>query len=209
MVRILLIGDSHIPNRAKDLPVQFYSKLNELSEPELFDYILFTGDLIIFPKFIKFLESKTKNGLFIVMGNMDYHYGNRDTPLYQSLDIDFIDNERMIVGLTHGAQISPRGDHKQLEMLANKKNYKILISGHTHKEEITLTENGILLINPGSVTGAWSFLASGIPSFVELNINSSTKEIVVNLIQIEKQSKNIVALKSKFFFQNNQITRKL
>ncbi|MHA2087961.1 MAG: YfcE family phosphodiesterase, partial [Promethearchaeota archaeon] len=169
MVRILLIGDSHIPNRAKDVPDQIYSKLNELSEPEPFDYTLFTGDLVSFPGFIEFLDSKTKIRLFIVMGNMDYHYGNRDAPIYQSLDIEFIDNDRMIVGLTHGAQIRPRGDHKQLEILANKKNYNILISGHTHQEEITLTENGILLINPGSVTGAWSCVASRIPSFIELN----------------------------------------
>ncbi|MBY8986323.1 MAG: YfcE family phosphodiesterase [Candidatus Lokiarchaeota archaeon] len=209
MVRILIIGDLHAPNRAKDCPEQIYSKINELSETELFDYTLFTGDLVKFPEFIEFLDSKTKNKLFIVMGNMDYHYGNHDAPIYESIDIIFEDNEKMIIGLTHGAQISPRGDHEQLEILANKKNYNVLISGHTHKEEIFLTNNGILLINPGSVTGAWSFVASGIPSFVELQINKKTKEINVDLIQIDKQSRDIIVVMSSFFFRNNQIIKKI
>ena len=209
MVRILCIGDSHIPNRETSIREQIYIKLNELSEKELFDYTLFTGDLINFPEFIEYLESKTKKKMFIVMGNMDYHYGNREAPIYQSMDIEFEYNDKMIIGLTHGAQISPRGDHKQLEKLAIKRNYNILISGHTHKEEISLTEKGILLINPGSVTGAWSFVASGLPSFVELNINELAKKIHVNLIKIEKQTKEIIVLKYYFFFKNNQIMEKL
>ena len=205
MTRMLCIGDSHIPNRAREIPEKIYNKLNELSEKDLFDYTLFTGDLIKFPEFIKYLDSKTKKKLFIVMGNMDYHYGNRDAPIFQSVDIEFEDNDKMIVGLTHGAQISPRGDHMRLELLATQKNYNVLISGHTHKEEIYLTEHGILLINPGSVTGAWSFVASQLPSFIELNINELTKEINVALIQMDKQTKDMVVLKSNFFLRNNQI----
>ena len=208
MVRILCIGDSHVPNRAKDIPEQIYSKINELSETELFDYTLFTGDLIKFPEFIEYLDSKTKKKLFIVMGNMDYHYGNRNAPVFQAIDIEFEDNDKMIVGLTHGAQISPRGDHMRLELLATQKNYNVLISGHTHKEEIYLTEHGILLINPGSVTGAWSFVASQLPSFIELNIIELTKEINVALIQMDKQTKDMVVLKSNFFLRNNQIIEK-
>ena len=207
MTRILCIGDSHIPNRAKDLPEKIYDKLNELSETELFDFTLFTGDLIEFPEFIEYLYSITKENLFLVMGNMDYHYGNRDAPIYQSLGINFEDNDKMIVGLTHGTQISPRGDHMQLEILAIKRNYNILISGHTHKEEISLTEKGILLINPGSVTGAWSFVASRLPSFIELNINESTKEISGNLFQLDKRSREIILLKSNYIFENNQIIK--
>ncbi len=207
MTRILCIGDSHIPNRAKDLPEKIYDKLNELSETEPFDFTLFTGDLIEFPEFINYLDSIIKENLFMVMGNMDYHYGNRDAPIYQQVVINFEDNERIVVGLTHGTQISPRGDHMQLEILAIKRNYNILISGHTHKEEISLTEEGILLINPGSVTGAWSFVASRLPSFIELNINEKTKEIHGNLFQFDKRSREIVVLKSNYIFKNNHIIK--
>ena len=209
MVRILCIGDSHIPNRAKDLPEKIYNKLDYLTKEGLFDFTFFTGDVIKFPKLLDSLNLKTKKKLFIVMGNMDYYYGNRNVPIYQKLDVIFEDKDKMTLGLTHGAQIRPRGDHSQLEHLAIEKKYNIIVSGHTHKEEIFLTGKGILLINPGSVTGAWSFVASGIPSFIELNVNESTKEIVVDLIQIDKRSREIIALKSKYFFQNNRITDSL
>jgi len=209
MVRILCIGDSHIPNRAKDLPEKIYNKLDNLTKEGLFDFTFFTGDVIKFPKLLDSLNLKTKKKLYIVMGNMDYYYDNRNAPIYQKLDVIFEDKDKMTLGLTHGAQIRPRGDHSQLENLAIEKKYNIIVSGHTHKEEIFLTDKGILLINPGSVTGAWSFVASGIPSFIELNVIESTKEIVVDLIQIDKHSREIIALKSKYFFQNNRITDSL
>jgi len=209
MVRMLVIGDSHIPYRAKDLPEKIYNKLDNLTKEGLFDFTFFTGDVIKFPKLLDSLNLKTKKKLYIVMGNMDYYYDNRNAPIYQKLDVIFEDKDKMTLGLTHGAQIRPRGDHSQLENLAIEKKYNIIVSGHTHKEEIFLTDKGILLINPGSVTGAWSFVASGIPSFIELNVIESTKEIVVDLIQIDKHSREIIALKSKYFFQNNRITDSL
>lgn len=209
MVRILCIGDSHIPNRAKELPIQIYNEIDTLTRDTLFNFTLFTGDVIIYPELLEFLNLKTKGKFYIVMGNMDYHYGNKNAPIYQKLEVIFEDKDKITIGLTHGAQISPRGDHSQLEDLAIEKGYHIIVSGHTHKEEIFLTKNGILLINPGSVTGAWSFVASGIPSFIELNINESTKEIIVDLIQIDKKSREIGSLKNRYNFQSNRIVNSL
>ncbi|MCK4371002.1 MAG: YfcE family phosphodiesterase [Candidatus Lokiarchaeota archaeon] len=209
MVRILCIGDSHIPVRAKDLPMQIYNKINELTSTELFDYTFFTGDLINFPELLDFLNQKTKRSLFKVIGNMDYYYGNRDSPTYQKLDVFFEENDKITLGLTHGAQIRPRGDHDQLEILAQENGYNILVSGHTHKEEVYLTKKGILLINPGSITGAWSFLASCIPSFVELSIDEKTKEIFINLFQIDKQNREIEVLEINFGLKINQIYKKI
>ena len=207
MVRILCIGDSHVPIRAKDLPEQIYNKINELTGTTLFDYTLFTGDVINFPKFLDFLNQKTKRTLFKVIGNMDYYYGNRDSPVFQHLNIFSEDKEKLIIGLTHGSQIKPRGDHSQLENLAIEKEYNILVSGHTHKEEVFLTNKGILLINPGSVTGAWSFVASGIPSFIELCVDEKTKEIVVSLFQIAKKTRHITDFVYYFILKNNQIQK--
>lgn len=208
MVRILCIGDSHIPNRAKNLPEQIQNHLINLTKEELFDFTLFTGDIIKDPELLEFLNLKTKRDMFIVLGNMDYYYGNHESPVYHELEVPFEDNDKIIIGLTHGSQIRPRGDHTQLENHAIKKNNNILVSGHTHKEEIFLTKRGILLINPGSVTGAWSFVGSGIPSFIELYIKEKMKEIIVNLHQIDKQSRKISSLKSNFVLKNNQIYKK-
>lgn len=205
----MCIGDSHVPIRAKDIPTQIYNKINQLTQTELFDYTFFTGDLINFPKLIDFLNLKSKRTLFIVNGNMDYYYRNRDAPNYQKLEISFEDNDKIILGLAHGSQISPRGDHKQLEILAQEKGYNILVSGHTHKEEVFLTRNGILLINPGSTTGAWSFVSSGNPSFVELSMNIKNKEILINIYQMNRQSREIEVLESKFISKNNHIYKKI
>ena len=205
MVRILVLGDSHIPEREKEILPEFYDKLDDISKNNLFDFTFFTGDVINYPELIGYLNSKSNTKMHIVLGNMDYYYGNKNAPLYQKLDINFEDNDKITIGMTHGTKIRPRGDHSQLENLAIEKSYNILISGHTHKEEIFLTGKGILLINPGSMTGAWSFIASRIPSFVELQINETTKEIIVILNQINKQSREINETKTRFLFQKNSI----
>ena len=205
MIRCLLIGDSHIPRRAQHVPYKITHKLNDLTNQELFDYTFFTGDLITASDFIDFLNLKTQNELFIVMGNMDYFSGDNTAPIYEDLQISFSDNEEMTIGLTHGAQIKPRGNHSNLEKLALHKEYDILISGHTHKEEVFLTKKGILLLNPGSVTGAWSFVASEIPTFIILQINEESKEISVKIFQFERNTDKITEISSYFIFKNNQI----
>ncbi len=207
MIKILAIGDSHLPRRAKSVPDQIITKLEQLVEIEKFDYTFFTGDVVNAPKFMYFLNLITKRNLFVVIGNMDYYGGNRDAPVYRSLNTSIRDNDNLIVGLTHGHQISPRGDHSQLELIAIEKSFNVLISGHTHKEEIFLQKE-ILLLNPGSVTGAWSFVASGNPSFITLNIIKKTGEINVVLYQYDIRAARFKDLKSYFVFENNQIRYK-
>ncbi len=207
MIKLLAIGDSHLPRRAKSVPDQIIKKLEQLVEIEKFDYTFFTGDVVNAPKFMNFLNLITKRNLFIVIGNMDYYGGNRDAPIHQNLNVSMGNNVNLIVGLTHGHQISPRGDHSQLELIAIEKSFNILISGHTHKEEIFLQKD-ILLLNPGSVTGAWSFVASGNPSFITLSIIEKTGEINVVLYQYDIRAAKLKDLKSYFVFENNKIRHK-
>jgi len=208
MVKFLLIGDSHVPKRASGIPKQIQIKLEELTKSELFEYTFFTGDEINYPEFMEFLNLITERNVFRVIGNMDYYYGNIDAPIYQKLKFDFNNKEHLIIGLTHGAQIQPRGDRTQLEQFALEKNNNILISGHTHKEEIFLTKTGILLLNPGSVTGAWSFVASRIPSFIVLDIDKETKKIEISLFQLDKKSEKLNEIKYFFTFEKNKINYK-
>ena len=203
MVNLLAIGDAHIPRRATKIPPKIYEKLNTLTKKQLFDYTFFTGDVIDAPKFLDFLKLRTKRDFFRVIGNMDYYGGNRDVPIFQQLKL----SNQLSIGMTHGAQISPRGDHDQLELLALEKNYNILISGHTHKEEITLTKSGILLINPGSVTGAWSFVASQIPSFIIININEDTGQINIILYRLNAREDIISETQDYFRFDGKTINR--
>ena len=208
MVRILVIGDSHIPRRAKNIPEKVLEMLDELTRQSLFDYTLFTGDLIEAPDLIESLKLKTKRDFFIVQGNMDYFGGNRDFPYYQKLILSNLNGEKLTIGLTHGAQIEPRGDHSQLEYLAIENHYNILVSGHTHKEEIYLSDKGILLLNPGSSTGAWSFVASQIPSFITINLDENFQRIEINLYQLIFHGENMEKSSFYYLFQNKKIKRK-
>ncbi len=207
MTRYLIIGDSHIPYRVEDVSNEIYEKLTELTKKELFEHTFFTGDEINALKFINFLNLKTEKNVLRVIGNMDYYYGNRNVPLYQELEIQ-LEGDTLKIGLTHGAQISPRGDYSQLELLAAERGYHILISGHTHHEEVLLTANGTLLLNPGSVTGAWSFVASGIPSFIILELNKTSKDITISLFQIDKITGEINISKSFFIMIDHAIQKR-
>ena len=207
MIKLLAIGDSHLPRRAKSVPDQIIKKLEQLVEIEKFDYTFFTGDVVKAPKFVNFLKLITKKNLFVVIGNMDYYGGNREAPVYQNLKIPMGNNNNLIVGLTHGHQVSPRGDRSQLELIAIEKSFNILISGHTHKEE-TFIQKDILLLNPGSVTGAWSFIASGNPSFITLSVDEKTGEINVVLHQYDIRATRFKDLKSYFVFENNKVRHK-
>ena len=59
------------------------------------------------------------------------------------------------IGLCHGHQIVPWGDAESLAMLARKLNVDMLITGHTHKNNVVKYEDKFY-INPGSITGAYS-----------------------------------------------------
>ena len=161
-MRILVIGDFHYPNRAK-YPTEVFNFLKS----QKFDLILCTGDLTD----ISILKELNKFGpVKIVQGNMDWdvQHPNRHIITIQGIKI----------GLIHGNQIRPRGNLKKLAEYAKKLDLNILISGHTHTQSIIKYINNLLLINPGSATGAWSFLADHIPSFIILKINEIEIKII-------------------------------
>ena len=207
MIKILVIGDSHIPRRAKSIPIQICDILEKSVMNGKFDYTLFTGDVINAPRFMEYLKRITKTELLVVIGNMDYYGGNQNAPLYQRIEISLETKENFTIGVTHGHQINPRGDHAQLESLAIDNNYNILISGHTHKEEVFLTKDGVLLVNPGSVTGAWSFVASQNPSIIVLVLDEKTGELDVFMRHYEIKSSELREKKYSFIFKNETMQK--
>jgi vacuolar protein sorting-associated protein 29 len=208
MVYILIIGDSHIPKRAPSVSDEVYIQINKLSAKRLFDYTFFTGDLINAPEFMNFLNNKTRNNVFRVIGNMDYYGGDRNLPQTRTLKIALNENDFIIFGLIHGHQATPRGDRSQLEYIASENNYNVLMSGHTHKEEVYLTKKGILLLNPGSVTGAWSFIATGNYSFITLELDKETKEISINLFQFDKNVNRFSDTATNYIYIDGKIKDK-
>jgi len=95
------------------------------------------------------------------------------------------------IGLIHGHQVLPYGDHFALASIRRKLNVDILVSGHTHRNEVVEHE-GFYHINPGSITGAYSPLQEKvIPSFILLavqgaNVVCYVYELIYGELEVSK-----------------------
>lgn len=77
------------------------------------------------------------------------------------------------VGLVHGHQIVPWGDPNALAMTQRQLGADILITGHTHRNQVN-EFGGRWFINPGSITGAYSALETeAVPSFILLAVQGA------------------------------------
>ncbi|OLS13012.1 MAG: phosphodiesterase [Promethearchaeota archaeon CR_4] len=166
-MHFLIIGDSHIPDRADHLPAEIQKGIESFKAQSAFDGIFFTGDFSKHILIINQLKQWAGRGfLKIVQGNMD----EEEIDPFPIFDTYSIPQTEVKIGVTHGTQISPRGDNPAAEQFALREGVQILIIGHTHAAGVFLAPSGILILNPGSCVGAWSFIASGIPSFLILDI---------------------------------------
>ncbi|MCD6195904.1 MAG: YfcE family phosphodiesterase [Staphylothermus sp.] len=159
MVEILLIGDTHIPDRATRVPEKL---LSIIEDGKPWDIVVFTGDFTGVDVYKWFLELGKKT--YCVRGNMDY------LPLPKTQKITISD---IIVGVHHGDGVYPRGNPRGLTRIARELGVNILFTGHTHAPFIKygLTKE-ILLINPGSLTGVWGGGGgSMIPSMMILEVS--------------------------------------
>ena len=128
-----LISDTHIPDRAKEIPEKVFEAFSEV------DLIMHAGDLTS-PKVIDDLEQIAP--VMAIQGNMDRSKGI-DLPAAK-----VIEAEGLKIGIVHG-EVYPRADTQQLVYLAKELDVDILVSGHSHQPKIEQTD-GVLLLNPGS-----------------------------------------------------------
>lgn len=96
-------------------------------------------------------------------------------------------------------QVVPWGSNEALALVQRKLNVDILISGHTHEFKAFQYE-GRFLINPGSVTGAYSNVTEDVkPSFVLMDIDGpkasvyiyelDNDEVKVDKVEFSKENK--------------------
>lgn len=178
MYKILVAGDTHIPDRASVIP----RLIREGIEGKRFDLALFTGDLT--GKEVEEWLMSVGNKVIIVKGNMDH----LPYPRQQLLGL-----LSYRVGLIHGDQVYPRGSIPKLSSLARKVGVDILVSGHTHTPSLNLSEEGdVLLLNPGSLTGVWGGGGGSMnPSYMLMEVLESRVkieliELVANHIRIRR-----------------------
>lgn len=156
MKRVLVVGDSHIHERADEIPPEFYRVFRERA----YDIVIHTGDLVD-PDVADLFRSLGQRAYF-VEGNMDY----LDLPEREVVVV-----EEVVLGVVHGHQVRPRGNRERLAVIARDMGVSVLVNGHTHSPFIEEV-GGVLLVNPGSVTGVWGGGGGSMtPSFIELEID--------------------------------------
>ncbi len=156
-----LISDTHIPDRAKEIPQKVFDAFNDV------ELILHAGDLTS-PKVIEDLEKIAP--VIAIQGNMDRTHGI-NLPLAKVIEV-----EDLKIGIAHG-EVYPRADTQQLVYLAKELNVDILVTGHSHQPKIEQTD-GVLLLNPGSPIVPR--LADRTVMVLEIN----NKEVEVEIIKI-------------------------
>ncbi|MEW6170088.1 MAG: metallophosphoesterase [Candidatus Omnitrophota bacterium] len=159
-MKIIVISDTHIPDRAPMLPEEFLNKIKGA------DLILHAGDLVN----LSVIEQlKSIAPVKAVWGNMD---GSKVKEQLRQKEI--IKLEGVTIGLIHGWG----NPNNLIEVLKNEfKNEKIdiIIFGHSHRPVNTKSEN-ILFFNPGSLTDTFfsDFASYGV---IEINKNKYSAKI--------------------------------
>lgn len=175
---VLVLGDAHIPHRAGLIPDKFQRML----VPNKMQHVVCTGNLCTREQYDE-IRTLAPN-VHVVAGDFDDNFP--ETKVVQ------IGNFK--IGLMHGHQVVPWGDPHSLAMQQRKMDVDILVSGHTHKNEVN-EFNGKWFINPGSITGAYSSIHADVtPSFVLLAIQGN--KVVAYVYELHGD--NVEVSKSEF-----------
>ncbi len=137
MMRAVVLSDTHIPSRAKELPAKLWEEI------ERADMVIHCGDFVSYDFY---LELKARNpSLRAVWGNMD------EPDLVNVLpEVDIFQLEDLKVGLYHGYG-APLGIEKKVLGKFQGHELDLVIFGHTHRAVFKEYE-GVKLLNPGSPT---------------------------------------------------------
>ena len=218
-MRVLVIGDFHVPDRSTEVGIGVDDSIVHESMRRKIDFLACTGDLTK-AELVEPILSSWCSEYAVVQGNMDYDLRNaKGFPRKYLFDTGkyLPDSQEIIkIGTTHGHQVeaqgASRGDLTSLSEVAREYDVNILISGHTHAASTTLftgkdDEKTTLLLNPGSATGAWSFVASMIPSYMMLDIMPARQKLEVTITTHEFLDGKEDKISESFEFFNGTFTK--
>ena len=148
-MRILVISDSHHRTGVID---------TVLSAQPTAKYVFFLGDNASDIEYYELLyPDKT---FFTVCGNCDY------LSFLPTTGVQTINGKRIFY--THGHTLGVKNSTEHLRKAAEQNGCDIALFGHTHISKIVY-DNGIYLVNPGSVSNP----RSGRPSYAVIDITDS------------------------------------
>jgi uncharacterized protein len=135
-VRVLLMADTHVPKRARDLPEEVWQAVAEA------DVVVHAGDWVM-PTLLDHLEARTTHLVAV--------HGNNDGAELRSR-LPEVARER-IGGLRFGV-VHETGPASGREARCDQRfeDLDVLVFGHSHIPWDTVTPRGLRLLNPGSPT---------------------------------------------------------
>ena len=135
-MQLLLIADTHVPKRAKDLPAAVWDQVADV------DVVLHAGDWVT-PALLDDLERRAAR-LVACWGNNDGDELRRRLPERADVTLDGV---RFTVVHETGA-----AGGREARMAAGYPDTDVLVFGHSHIPWDTTTCSGLRLLNPGSPT---------------------------------------------------------
>jgi uncharacterized protein len=135
-VRLLLIADTHVPKRAKDLPAQVWDEVSAA------DVVIHAGDWVE-PSLLDTLEARAKR-VVACWGNNDGAELRRRLPERADVTLEGL---RFTVVHETGAATG-----REVRMAKAYPDTDVLVFGHSHIPWNTTARTGLRLLNPGSPT---------------------------------------------------------
>lgn len=136
VVKLLLIADTHLPKRARDLPAEVWSAVDDA------DVVIHAGDWVNLAAFEQL--SQRSRRLVACWGNND---GEELRALMPERADVVLGGVRFSVVHETGAATG-----RERRMAAAYPETDVLVFGHSHIPWDTFADNGLRLLNPGSPT---------------------------------------------------------
>ena len=136
MTTLLIMSDTHVPARAKDLPAELWAAVDHA------DVVLHAGDWVV-PSLLDQLEARARQLVGV--------YGNNDGP---ELRRRLPEIARVTLDGVRFAVIHETGGREGRERRADTAfpDTDVLVFGHSHIPWNTASTAGMRLLNPGSPT---------------------------------------------------------
>ncbi|WP_210440020.1 metallophosphoesterase family protein [Nocardioides xinjiangensis] len=134
--RLLLLADTHVPKRAKDLPVEVWRAVADA------DLVLHAGDWVDV-RLLDELEARSHR-LVACYGNNDHGALRERLPEVAHVEVD-----GLRLGVVHE---TGQAKGREERMSREHPDLDVLVFGHSHIPWDTTTATGLRLLNPGSPT---------------------------------------------------------